>query len=74
MDQLPGLQSTTKFNKVLNRYLQINNLQSLNKLFFFELGFTSFKVEQSLQDMELQEKEEQKDYSKQEISLERIYG
>ena len=74
MDQLPGLQSTTKFDKVLKRYLQINNLQSLNKLFFFELGFTSFKVEQSLQDMELQEKEEQKDYSKQEISLERIYG
>ena len=74
MDQLPGLQSTTKFDKVLKRYLQINNLQSLNKLFFFELGFTSFKVEQSLQDMELQVKEEQKDYSKQEISLERIYG
>ena len=61
MDQLPGLQSTTKFDKVLNRDLQINDLQSLTKLLFFELGFISFQVEQSLQDMELQEKEEQKD-------------
>ena len=62
MNQLPGLQSTTKFDKILNRDLQINDLQSLTKrLFFFELGFTSFQIKQSLQDMELQEKEEQKD-------------
>ena len=31
---------------------------------FFYLGFTSCKAEQPLQDMELQEKEAQKDYRK----------
>ena len=38
------------------------------------MGFTSCKAEQSLRGMELQEKEAQKDYSIQEICLERTYS
>ena len=41
---------------------------------FFYLGFTPCKSEQPLQGMELQEKESQKDYSLQEIHLERTYS
>ena len=41
--------------------------------FLKKLGFTPCKAEKSLRDMELQEKEVQKDYSIQEISLERTY-
>ena len=40
---------------------------------FFLLGFTPCKAEQALQGMELQEKEAQKDWSMQEISLEITY-
>ena len=43
-------------------------------LFFFLLRFTPGKTEQTLRGMELQEKEAQKDYSMQEIFLERIYS
>ena len=43
-------------------------------LFFFLLGFTPCKAEQPLRGMELQEKEAQKDYSIQEICLERTYS
>ena len=42
-------------------------------VYFFKLGFTPCKTEQPLQGMELQEKEVQKDYSIQEISLEGTY-
>ena len=38
------------------------------------MGFTPCKTEQSLRGTELQEKEAQKDYSVQEISLERTYS
>ena len=47
----------------------------LSKIFlFFKLGFTPCKAEQPLRGMELQEKEAQKDYSIQEICLERTYS
>ena len=42
--------------------------------FFSRLGFTPCKPKQSLRGMELQEKEAQKDYSIQEICLERTYS
>ena len=38
----------------------LESLQACN-FFFFKLGFTPCKAEQPLQDMELQEKEAQKD-------------
>ena len=38
------------------------------------MGFTPCKTEQPLRGMELQEKEAQKDYSIQEICLERTYS
>ena len=38
------------------------------------MGFTLCKAEQPLRGMELQEKEAQKDYSIQEICLERTYN
>ena len=38
------------------------------------MGFTLCKAEQPLRGMELQEKEAQKDYSKQEICLKRTYN
>ena len=38
------------------------------------MGFTPCKAEQPLRGMELQEKEAQKDYSIQEICLERTYS
>ena len=41
---------------------------------FFLLGFTPCKAEQPLQGMELQEKKAQKDYSTQEICLERTHS
>ena len=41
---------------------------------FFLIGFTQCKAEQPLQGMKLQEKEVQKGYSIQEISLERTYS
>ena len=41
---------------------------------FFKLGFTPCKAEQLLRGMELQEKEAQKDYSIQEVCLERTYS
>ena len=50
-----------------------NNKNDDNKNISFELGFTPCKSEQSLQGMELQEKEAQKDYSIQEIPLEGTY-
>ena len=34
---------------------------SLNRLIFFQLGFSQYKVKQSLRGMKLQEKETQKD-------------
>ena len=40
-------------------------------MFFLKLGFTPCKDEQLLRAMELQEKEAQKEYNMQEISLER---
>ena len=43
-------------------------------LFFFFIGFTSWKAEQPLQVMELLEKEAQKGESIQEISLERTHS
>ena len=43
-------------------------------IFFIKLGFTPCKAEQPLRGMELQEKEAQKDYSTQEICLERTYS
>ena len=44
-------------------------------LFFFsKFGFTTFKDEQPLQGMDLQEKETQKDKGIQEIWLERTYS
>ena len=46
----------------------------LNKnLIFVKVGFTPCKAEQPLRDMEFQEKEAQKDWSIQEICLERTY-
>ena len=42
--------------------------------FFLKLGFTPCNAEQPLQGMELQEKEPQKDYRIQEISLEWTYS
>ena len=44
----------------------------MNKQIFL-LGFTSCKTAQPLRGMELQKKEAQKDYSIQEICLERTY-
>ena len=41
---------------------------------FLKLGFTPCKAEQLLQGIELQEKAAQKDYSIQEICLERTYS
>ena len=41
---------------------------------FFKLGFTPSKTQQPLPGMELHEKEAQKDYSTQEICLERTYS
>ena len=41
---------------------------------FFLIGFTQCKAEQPLQGKKLQEKEVQKGYSIQEISLERTYS
>ena len=41
---------------------------------FFLIGFTQCKAEQPLQGKKSQEKEVQKGYSIQEISLERIYS
>ena len=46
----------------------------LGQVSFFLLGFTPCKAEQPLRGMELQEKEAQKDYSIQEICLERTYS
>ena len=43
-------------------------------LIFLKLGFTPCKAEQPLQGMKLKEKEVQKDYSIQEICLERTYS
>ena len=43
-------------------------------LFFKKLGFTLCKAEQPLQGMELREKKAWKDYSIQEICLERTYS
>ena len=43
-------------------------------IYFFELGFSPCKAEPPLQDMELQEKEAQKDYSIHKICLERTYS
>ena len=43
-------------------------------MFFLLFGFTPCKDEQPLQGMELQEKEAQKDYGIQEISLGRTYS
>ena len=40
----------------------------------FKLGFTPCKAEQPLRGIELQEKKAQKDYSIQEICLERTYS
>ena len=45
----------------------------VKKLFFKKSGFTPYKAEQPLRGMELQEKEAQKGYSRQEICLERTY-
>ena len=42
-----------------------------SKCFFFKLGFTPCKAQQPLQEMELQEKEAQKDSRIQELPLER---
>ena len=42
--------------------------------FFFQLGFTPCRAEQPLRCMELLENEAQKDYSIQEICLERTYS
>ena len=47
---------------------------ALVNILFFKLGFTPCKTKQPLQYMELQEKEVQKDYSIQEIYLERTYS
>ena len=46
---------------------------SVNINCFFKIGIHSMQVEQPLQGMELQEKGAQKDYSIQEICLERIH-
>ena len=43
-------------------------------LHFLKIGIHSCKAEQPLQGMEIQEKEAQKDYSIQEICLERTYS
>ena len=43
----------------------------MKKCFFFKLGLTLYKAEQLQWAMELQEKDEQKDYIIQEICLER---
>ena len=43
-------------------------------IFFLELGFTPCKTGQPLKGIELKEKEAQKDYSIQEICLERTYS
>ena len=43
-------------------------------VFFLKLGFTPCNAKQPLQGMELQEKEPQKDYRIQEISLEWTYS
>ena len=51
----------------------LNFLHRKNR-YFFKLGFTLCKAEQPLRRMELQEKEVQKDYSIQEICLERNYS
>ena len=42
--------------------------------FFLKLGFTPCKAEQLLRGMRLQEKKTQKDYSIQEICLEKTYN
>ena len=46
---------------------------SVNTNCFFKIGIHSMQAEQPLQGMELQEKGAQKDYSIQEICLERIH-
>ena len=43
-------------------------------MIMMKLGFTPCKAEQPLQGMELQEKQTQKDYSIQKISLEKIFS
>ena len=66
----------------ISKYLEKPNLHvhSLyNKgfsffIYFLKLEFTPCKAEQPLRGMELQEKEAQKDYSIQEICLERTYS
>ena len=63
-----------------NEFLRISGLQCiyLTKLecrpFFFLMGFIPCKAEQPLRSMEFQGKEVQKDYSIQEICLERTYS
>ena len=49
-----------KFRNILRNTSMLESLQACN-FFFFKLGFTPCKAEQPLQDMELQEKEAQKD-------------
>ena len=60
-----GIEGSSSFQKVLAHNLAYWDpfpLQiALIKLFFLKLGFTPCKAEQSLQGMELQEKEAQKD-------------
>ena len=58
-----------------SRHLALACKPVLCFFFFFCLfGFTPFKVEQPLRGMELQEKKARKDYSIQEICLERTYS
>ena len=78
-----GLQSYQHYCKILHVHNLCRNIcisltivsKTSSKFWFkFKLGFTPCKAEQPLERMELQEKEAQKDWSIQEISLERTYS
>ena len=54
-------------------WLKIDVFQQIVvRVYFLKLGFTPCKAEQPLRAMKLQEKEAQKDYSTEEICLERV--
>ena len=71
----------TALERRMHSWLKGNLMELLHKgesiqrnfFIFFKLGVTPCKAEQPLQGMELQEKEAQKDYSMQEMWLERTY-
>ena len=59
------------FSQMFLKFLKDLWKMPVTGMFFLKLGFTPCKDEQLLRAMELQEKEAQKEYNMQEISLER---